>query len=100
MGHEHDLDELKAHSYYEGFDWEGMLAEIHEAPFVPTTDGDSWMNNFDDLSNQALQNPGQSMVETIVVGYQEKFEAYGFNQFEDEANAQGKSDEEEKKSDD
>ncbi len=38
------------------------------------------------------------MVETIVVGYQKKFEAYGFNHVEDDEEVKPKASEEEKKS--
>lgn len=43
-----DINDLKNHPWFKGFDWAGLLAKKLKAPFLPKVKGDEWIKNFDE----------------------------------------------------
>ena len=48
MGSQKDVEEIKNHPWFKGFDWEGMLNRKLKAPFLPKVGGEDWVKNFDE----------------------------------------------------
>jgi len=70
------FEELKAHPFFKGFDWENLLEKKIKAPLIPICDGMKWLQNFDDIDDEGVE--GKSIAESIVERYQDLFKEYDF----------------------
>jgi serine/threonine protein kinase len=43
-----DINDLKNHPWFKGFDWAALLAKKMRPPFTPKVSGEDWINNFDE----------------------------------------------------
>ncbi len=50
-------EDVKKHKWFQGFDWEGLLARQLPAPIVPTVSGDADTSNFDPYPDSLEEPP-------------------------------------------
>ena len=57
LGSQKDVEDLKSHPWFKGFDWEALLARKMPTPFKPKVSGEEWVKNFDEeFTSESIKN--------------------------------------------
>lgn len=61
------VDDVRAHRWFDGFDWAGLAARTMPAPYVPTIRSPTDTTNFDSYPDEQPA-PGQDDTATVSLG--------------------------------
>lgn len=65
LGAVNDSEEIKAHPWFAGINWQYLLEKKYEAPFVPKINNDMGLNNFDPDFTEIPIHSMDTLVESI-----------------------------------
>lgn len=80
LGNQADSLEILSHPWFEDLDWTLLLEKQVKAPFVPKTEGDDYIANFDDEFTR--EKPSDSIVKVdlnMLKEFQKEFKEMNYN---------------------
>lgn len=80
LGNQADSLEILSHPWFEDLDWTQLLEKQIKAPFVPNTEGDAYIANFDDEFTREKASDSIVKVDlNMLKEFQKEFKDMNFN---------------------
>jgi len=79
LGAKGGLEEVKAHPWLKGTDWEAIMRKQVKPPFIPPTTGKSWVANFDPAyTSKNPNNTKESYDSELIQEFNDLFKDFSF----------------------